>query len=116
MAKIIGKLNKKKYLLIRESLDLLRINSRYVNHIRLHANTTVKHMKKICEICIWLRRNGYDFVTEAEWVQGGRADIFVLSMNVAYEVLDSETIKQFNKKDYPVPTYAIMVNSKWKGL
>ena len=73
-------------------------------------------MLKICEICIWLRQNEYDFITEAEFIDGGRADIFVLDTGDAYEILHTEKMQDFKKKAYPVPTYPIKVTDEWRGL
>jgi len=62
--------------------------------------------------------NNKDFVTEAEFIKGGRADILVLEDFVAIEVLKTETLKSFkiNKTKYPVPVIAIGYNEKWCGL
>ena len=122
MSKIRGKLDRKRYLNIRQNLNLVRFNDRYVNHIRLDKRRkrgkelSQKHWAKICEICMWLLENDYDFITEATFLKRGRADIFVLDTGDAYEVLSSEKMKDFNKKNYPVPTYPIRINEKWRGL
>ena len=75
-------------------------------------------MTKICEICTWARLNNIDFITEAEFISGGRADIIFLEQQVAVEVLHTETLKSFkeNKSKYPVHTVAIGVNDKWRGI
>ncbi|RME52988.1 hypothetical protein D6783_03220 [Candidatus Woesearchaeota archaeon] len=101
---------------INETLRLLKITSRYVNHIRLHRSTSPEHMRKICEICIWLRQNNKDFVTEAEFITGGRADIVVLEDQIAIEVAQTETKERFNKKDYPIMKMYIATNEPWRGI
>lgn len=58
-------------------------------------------MKSI--ICEYLSEKSIDYATEAEFTNGGRADIVVFwKQNVVIEVLHTETIKQFRKKEYPV--------------
>jgi hypothetical protein len=113
---MVGKINQKTWIKIKPSLALIKDHSRHINCLRLHKATTKQHMDKIYEICVWLRMNNYNFITEAEFIGGGRADIFVLETAEAYEVLHSETLKSFNKKKYPVPTYPIKTTDEWRGL
>jgi len=93
---------------INDTLRFLKIHSRYVNHIRLHRSTTPEHMDAICKICIELRKHDKDFVTEAEFITGGRADIVVLEDSIAFEVLHTETTDRFDNKNYPIPTYPVL--------
>jgi len=99
----------------RRTLNLIDLHSRHVNCIRLHKNTTLKHRNKMVEICNWMLDNGYDFVTEAKFKEGGRADIVCLDEGVAYEVMDSER-KKVRLKQYPIPIYYIGVDEDWKGI
>lgn len=106
---------------IKETLSYLKPSSRetkIVNAIRLHRSTTKDHMQKICEICMWLKEQGRDFITEAEFIKGGRADIVVLEACQAVEVLVTETVESFlkNKSKYPIPVIAVPFNDEWRGL
>ena len=67
---------------------------------------------------MWLLANDMDFITEAEFIGGGRADILVLEEAIAIEVLDSELKKDrvIHLKDYPVPKLEVSVAQPWKGL
>lgn len=101
---------------INETMQSLKIHTRHINCIRLHKSTNLEHRAKIVEICNWLLNNEFSFITEAEFVKGGRADIVVLDYGIALEVLDSETEERFNSKNYPIPTYPIKVTEEWNGL
>ena len=101
---------------INETMRQLEVHTRHINCIRLHKSTTLEHRNKIVEICNWLIDNDYSFITEAKFVKGGRADIIVLEEGIALEILHTEELKSFNKKDYPIPTYPIRTNELWKGL
>ena len=94
----------------------LDIHTRHVNCIRLHKSTKLEHRLKIVEIANWMLDNDYSFVTEAKFIKGGRADIVCLENGSAYEILNTESLKKFNKKKYPIPTYPIGVNEEWRGL
>lgn len=109
-------MQRKKQEKINECMRLLKIHTRHINCIRLHKSTNLEHRAKMVEICNWLLNNDYSFITEAEFVKGGRADIVVLDMSIALEILDSETIKRFNSKAYPIPTYPIRVEDEWNGI
>lgn len=101
---------------INETMRQLSIHTRHINCIRLHKSTNKEHRNKIVEICNWLIDNDYHFITEAKFRKGGRADIVVLENGCAYEVLNTETYEAFNRKEYPIPTYPIHINTKWRGL
>lgn len=101
---------------INDTLRLLDIHSRYVNHIRLHNSTSKEHMNKMCEICIWLKENDMDFVTEAKFIDGGRADIVVLEEAVAIEIGHTETVEKFDRKNYPIQAIFHKTDQPWRGL
>jgi hypothetical protein len=72
-------------------------------------------------LCWELLRSGKEFVTEAIFDNGKRADIFVLDDEEAYEVLHSETTKRFNEKvdSYPcfvTPFDSAQVIEKYKEV
>lgn len=92
---------------INEALNLLRIGSRKVNEIRYNTSESKEHINKKKEICnkLWLK--GLDFVTEAIFKNGCRADIFVLEKFKCIEILKSETESSILKKmdKYPKGLY-----------
>lgn len=90
-----------KYLKINECLNLVRIGNRKINEIRKGENEGRKHGEMKEEICKELRRQGKSFVTEAIFKKGGRADVLVLDDFEVIEILDSESIEEFEvKKSY----------------
>lgn len=103
-------------MIIKSALQLLKPISKGINVIKLHAWVSEQHMSKMCEICIWLRKNNHPFITEAEFKEGGRADILVLDLAVAIEILHTETKDKFEKKKYPVPMIPIRTDEPWRGL
>ena len=58
-------------------------------------------------VCAVLSENNLDYATEAELIRGGRADIYVLDWNCAIEVLHSETMRKFEKKNYGCKTIPV---------
>ena len=87
-----------------ECLRLVRMSNRRVNEIRIGNNESSAHRDKKIEICTELLKSGKCFVTEAIFVNGGRADILVLDDFRVVEIMSSE--KEFSiyekKKLYPV--------------
>ena len=77
-------------MLVNDCLRLVRMSNRKVNEIRIGNNESSAHKDKKIEICEKLLRQGKSFVTEAIFVTGGRADIFVLSDALVVEILCSE--------------------------
>lgn len=71
--------------------------------------TTKSHWMTICSI-VWKLINEYNFevITEAEFVSGGRADIFYVDnqgKGGVIEVLNTETEEKFNTKLEKYPFY-----------
>ena len=54
-----------------------------------------------------LSRVGIEYHTECTLRGNGRADIYIPSLELAIEILSSETITQFFKKAYPVRAMAL---------
>lgn len=92
------------------SARLLRFTSRHhVNCCRLNVNNTLKHELFKALECYNLRKQGHDFITEAEWEKGGRADILDLDLMEAVEIAVSESDEslELKKKAYPVPVRVV---------
>ncbi len=86
-----------------EALNLLRLGSRKKGEVRFSSNETTEHraMKEL--ICADLRIEGKEYVTEAIFKTGGRADILVLDDFKVIEiaVTESEESLQNKAEKYP---------------
>ena len=60
--------------------------------------------------------NNLDFATEAVFKDNQRADFIVKDWMIAIEVLNSENLKDFIKKKYPIPTIPIPVEIELNEL
>src|SRR3972149_2446484 len=92
--------------IINENLQLVRFSNRSGSHtgcVRYFPNNTDAHEDTKWEICKFLARAGREFITEAIFEKGGRADIFVLDKGIVIEVLESETEEQFREKTKKYP-------------
>lgn len=58
-------------------------------------------------ITLWAYENSIKFCTEAVFHNKGRADVVLLDFGIAIEVLHSEKLSSFNKKNYPLPTIPV---------
>lgn len=76
-----------------------------VNKVRFSAANSDSHEIGKARIALQLLRQGHDFITEAEFRDGGRADVFDLVTGEVWEVLTSETEEECKEKikKYPVP-------------
>ena len=79
-------------------LQNIRISNRKLNCLRWYNNESRDHILKKLDICRWLKEIGHEFITEAIFVNGGRADVVDLSDGVIYEVLVSEDESRFEEK------------------
>lgn len=85
------------------------LSLKHVNCIRLtHANSSEHELKKI-QICFKLFNNRHNFVCETSFKEGGKADVYDLSENVCYEVINSESKASIEakRKKYPCPINVI---------
>lgn len=76
--------------------------------VKINSGNTFTHELAKFLLCWKLASEGKQFVTEAIFENGKRADILVLDEFEAWEVLKSETAEQFKKKldEYPCPVIA----------
>jgi len=89
---------KEKYFSVNENLQFIRFSNRKLNCLRWHNNESKEHILKKLEICIELKRLKHDFITEAIFNNGFRADVIDLSDSIIYEILCSEEEKDFYEK------------------
>lgn len=90
-----------------------RIGSQ-TNVLRWSAGETKEHVLKKLEICMDLKEWGHEFITEAIFQNGARADVFDLTEGVVYEILCSETEAELEAKikKYPRELNIMRVNAK----
>lgn len=88
---------------VNERLQLIRISNRKLNCLRWHNNESKEHIIKKLDICRWLKEIEHEFITEAIFLNGARADIIDLTDSVIYEILVSEKEENFENKikNYP---------------
>ena len=74
------------------------------NVIEINSNNSLEHELKKAEISYNLIKEGNEIVTEARFLNGKIADIFVLDVCWVYEVLNTEKLEDCKKKveSYPV--------------
>jgi len=73
------------------------------NQIKASASVTYEHEIIKAAISIILIKKGNEIVTEAHFVNGGRADVFDLTTGNVYEVLHTESQEYFNSKKHRYP-------------
>ena len=86
------------------------------NCVRLNASNTLEHEIAKFKICWELLHEGKEFITEAAFTNGKRADILVLDTGDVIEILHSETKEMAQKKcaDYPVERVIFILSSEVK--
>ena len=73
------------------------------NVVKLNVTNSISHELAKCKKTYELIKEGKSVVTEAIFKGGGRADIFCLNDFRVFEVLTSETEKEFLKKTAKYP-------------
>jgi len=73
------------------------------NAIRFSHTETREHYLQKCKVCYELRKMDIDFICEARFYGGTRADIYVLDKDTAIEILHTEEWSNLEKKrrEYP---------------
>jgi len=72
------------------------------NCVKFSTQNSKEHELKKAEACLDAQHKGFDFLTEVEFKQGGRADIYLPEVDYVVEILHTESEKSFDNKDYPV--------------
>jgi len=94
----MNKLQQKRW----ESLKLLSSSYNLTkNVIKFSKGETIEHFVAKCLLCKEAKDLGFEFVTEAIFLNKSRADIFILDLTEAWEVLGTETREMLSKKNYP---------------
>ena len=82
------------------------------NCIRINIGNTLEHELKKFRMCYALKKGGEEFLTEAVFHNGKRADIVSLDREIAFEIIASEKEDSLLKKEslYPIPIRKIYLN------
>lgn len=81
------------------------------NVIRFSHTETIEHYLQKCRVCYILKKMQIDFVCEARFYEGSRADIYVLDKDLAIEILHSEAWENLDKKRKEYPCWVVGINS-----
>ncbi len=75
-----------------------------MNVIKFSAHETFEHFLAKCLLAYEIRQNGENFVSEAIFNNGKRADLVNLNVAEAWEITHSESDKSIEQKkqDYPI--------------
>lgn len=99
------------------------LSSTRVGCAKCWKKTSYEHFITIAKIVWKLSSQDYSVFTETEFIDGGRADIFVLDQNgdgTIIEVLHTETEERYNAKleHYPFPIIKVQTKdfdiNKWE--
>ena len=88
-----------------------------MNCLRWGSNETKEHILKKLEICIELKELEHEFITEAIFNNGGRADVIDLTSGIIYEILCSEDEIKFEEKikKYPEEFEVVKILTKYEN-
>jgi hypothetical protein len=95
-----------------ESLQTIRISNRKLNCLRWGSNETKEHILKKLDICIELKEINHNFITEAIFINGSRADVIDLTEGIIYEILVSEREENFKEKIKKYPRIFTIIKIK----
>jgi len=98
----------------REALRLIRPSNRKLNEVRYSPNETPLHVGAKKVLCSYFDAIKKNYVTEAIFETGGRADIFLLDDLTVVEILVTESLAEFQEKikSYPKGLKAIAIQVK----
>jgi len=81
----------------------------HVNCIRLNIGNTLEHERAKFEKCWELKNAGEEFLTEAVFENGLRADVVNLDRGMVYEIIASEGEDSLKNKAYSYPLPIIKI-------
>ena len=97
-----------------DTARLVRSSNRIGNHrncVRISTGNSLEHEIAKLKKCYELLKEGKEFLTEAIFENGTRADILVLDDGIAIEIVCSEKEESLEKKaaNYPVEMEVIRI-------
>ena len=81
------------------------------NVIRFSHTETIEHYLQKCKVCYELRKMGIDFICEARFYGGTRADIYVLNKDTAIEILHTEEWSNLEQKRKTYPCWVVGIKT-----
>ena len=84
------------------------------NAIRFSHTETEEHFLQKCRVCYELAKMNIEFICEARFYEGTRADIYVLDKDVAIEILHSEKDENLEKKRKEYPCWVVGIRTDGK--
>jgi len=87
----------------RSCLNLVKMSNRIVGEVRSSEGESAAHIRKKKEICARLDQEDKQYITEAIFKTGGRADILILDDFTAIEIVQTENNSsiQHKRETYP---------------
>lgn len=102
-----------KFRIRKANLDLLEWNeTSHINCIRLNPANTLEHEFKKVELCWDMLKNNQEFITEARFKCGVRADIFEINAGIVWEVMHTEKEKSIQEKIEKLPKHIQLIKIK----
>lgn len=101
----------KQYTQKNKILSLLRFSNKSGSHqncIRLNPANSWEHELQKVKVCWKLLKEKKEFLTETIFKNNKRADIINLTDNIIIEILHSESVEDFNNKNYPLEATYIL--------
>ena len=82
------------------------------NVIRFSHTETEAHYLQKCKVCYELRKMNIEFICEARFYGGSRADIYVLDKDTAIEILHTEKEENLEKKRKEYPCWVVGIKTE----
>ncbi len=101
----------------RETCNLVKVSNRKINQFRDAENNSDIH--EVAKLLVFreLKAMKHSLIVEAIFEDGsGRVDVLDLTTATAYEILKTETTKEFEAKEYPVTKILLKAEDVLKRL
>ena len=79
--------------------------------IRFSHTETMEHYLQKCKVCYELAKMNIEFICEARFYGGTRADIYVLNKDTAIEILHTEEWENLEKKRREYPCWVVGIKT-----
>ena len=92
-------------------IQVIKMTTKH-NVLKVHGHNSYAHEKLKFDLVYLLRKNKVNIATEVEFKNGGRCDILDLDNSVIYEVLNTETLEDFEDKKSSYPKFLKLIPVK----
>ena len=82
------------------------------NMVRFSHTETIDHYLQKCKVCYELKKMNIEFVCEARFYGGMRADIYVIDKDTAIEVLHTEEWSNLENKRKEYPCWVVGIKTE----